>query len=185
MTDAHATRPSRPPIARKNLVELDEDVDAAVITISTRCSRGERTDKSGPTAVDKLADYRLIAREPVIVPDEIDAIREAVRRAIDNGACLVVTTGGTGITPGDVTPEACEPLVSQRLWGLEVQILQRGLASTPLAGLSRGIVGVVNHRGRKAILVNAPGSRGGVKDALAVIGPLFAHLYEQLRNSDH
>ena len=98
---------------------------------------------------------------------------------------MVLTTGGTGVTPRDLTPEATAPLLSTRLEGIEAQIRAHGLSKTPLAGLSRGLVGVTSRGDDGALIVNAPGSRGGVKDTVAVIGPLVSHVLEQLGGGDH
>ncbi|MBD3689046.1 MogA/MoaB family molybdenum cofactor biosynthesis protein [Nanchangia anserum] len=183
---APETRPSRPPMSRGRLVPLDRDVPGAVITVSTRCSLGEAEDRSGPRAVAILAEHRIVCPPPLVVPDDVAAIRAAIAEEIAAGARLVVTTGGTGVTPGDVTPEACEPLIDQRCHAIETQVLLRGLDNTPLAALSRGYVGIT-HEGnaRGVVIANAPGSRGGVADTLAVLAPLFPHLLEQLDNSDH
>ena len=97
----------------------------------------------------------------------------------------MLTTGGTGVTPSDLTPEGTAPLLAARLEGLEAQIRAHGLTKTPLAGLSRGLVGVTGRGADGALVVNAPGSRGGVKDTVAVIGPLVPHVLEQLGDGDH
>lgn len=104
----------------------------------------------------------------------------ALETAIDAGARVIVTVGGTGISQGDVAPEATAPLLEVRMEGIAQQIREHGLTVTPLASLSRGLVGIT-HRGPGGVLiVNAPGSRGGVKDSLAVVCPLFPHIFEQL-----
>ena len=109
------------------------------------------------------------------------------RRACDlaAGARVVLTTGGTGVTPRDLTPEATAPLLDTRMEGLEAQIRAYGLSKTPLAGLSRGLVGVTSRGDAGALVVNAPGSRGGVKDTVAVIGPLVPHVLAQLGGGAH
>jgi len=98
---------------------------------------------------------------------------------------VVLTTGGTGVTPRDLTPEATAPLLETRIEGIEAQIRAHGLTKTPLAGLSRGLVGVTSRGDDGALVVNAPGSRGGVKDTVAVVGPLVPHVLEQLGGGDH
>lgn len=171
--------------SRTKFTPLTHDVPGIVITVSTRCFHGEREDKSGPVAVSQLAKYRIVCPAPVVVPGEIRAVRQAVEDAIASGARLILTTGGTGVTREDVAPEACETLIAQRLWNIETQILLRGLKNTPLAGLSRAMVGVVREGSeRGVVLANAPGSRGGVKDTVAVVAPLFPNLLEQLDNRD-
>ena len=172
-------------IVEKQLAPMEGEVPGVVITVSDRCAAGTRPDKSGPRAVEALAAHGVVCPEPVVVTDDVPQIRAAIETALNGGARLVFTTGGTGVTPRDNTPEATEPFVATRLPGLETQILNHGLTKTPLAGLSRGIVGVTGRGGDAAVIVNAPGSSGGVRDAIEVIGPLMPHLLEQLGGGDH
>ena len=165
-----SSRPPQPgsqptPVVQKGLHPLPEPVKGAVITVSDRCAAGEREDASGPLAV-----------EPV---------RTAIAEAVASGARVVLTTGGTGVTPRDLTPEGTAPLLTARLEGIEAQIRAYGLTKTPLSGLSRGLVGVTSREATGALVVNAPGSRGGVKDTVAVVGPLVPHVLEQLGGGDH
>lgn len=173
------------PIAQKGLHPLPEPVRGAVITVSDRCCAGTREDVSGPLAVRLLAEHDVIVDEVVLVPDGADSVRQAIEAAIAQGARVVLTTGGTGVTPRDLTPEGTAPLLEVRLEGLEAQIRAHGLTKTPLSGLSRGLVGVTSREADGVLVVNAPGSRGGVKDTVAVIGPLVPHVLEQLRGGDH
>lgn len=183
------SRPSRQPeadaVVQKALMPLAEPVRGAVITVSDRCARGEREDSSGPLAQRLLGEHGVIVDGVVIVPDDVEAVRAAIRTAVADGARVVLTAGGTGVTPYDLTPEATAPLLATRLEGLEAQVRAHGLTKTPLAGLSRGLVGVTSRRADGALVVNAPGSRGGVKDTVAVIGPLVPHVLEQLGGGDH
>ena len=177
---------SRPaPIVQKSLRPLPEPVAGAVITVSDRCAAGQREDISGPLAARLLAEHDVIVEAVRVVPDGAEPVREAVREAVAAGARVVLTTGGTGITPRDLTPEGTAPLLAARMEGLEAQIRAHGLTKTPLAGLSRGLVGVTGRDDAGALVVNAPGSRGGVEDTVAVIGPLVPHVLEQLRGGDH
>ncbi|MCT2996417.1 MogA/MoaB family molybdenum cofactor biosynthesis protein, partial [Propionibacterium freudenreichii] len=98
---------------------------------------------------------------------------------------VVLTTGGTGISPRDLTPEATEPLLVARLDGVADAIRRRGEEHVVTALLSRGLVGITGHGMDSAVVVNAPGSTGGVRDAIAVLGPLVAHLIDQLDGGDH
>lgn len=159
-------------------------IPGRVVTVSDRCSRGEAEDLSGPLAASLLAECGVEAGVEV-VPDEVEAIRLAIGRALDAGARLVLTTGGTGLAPRDVTPEATEPLLVTRIPGLEDAMRRAGEAKAPAAPLSRGLVGVTRRDSTGALVVNAPGSRGGVKDAVAVVGPLVAHVLDQLAGGDH
>lgn len=178
-------QPEAEAVIQKALRPIEGTVPGAVITVSDRCYAGTREDASGPLAVAKLARWGVIVPSVTVVPDDVAAIRQAITEAVAGGARVVLTTGGTGVTPYDLTPEATAPLLEARLEGLEVQILQAGLTKTPLAGLSRGLVGVTGRGADAALVVNAPGSRGGVKDAISVIGPLVPHVLEQLGGGDH
>ena len=169
----------------KTLAPPLSGVPGAVITISDRVAKGTRDDRSGPLAVEILSRYGVECPAPTVVPDEIEDIRSAVRSALASGARVIVTSGGTGVTPRDCTPEALAPLLECELPGIAEQIRQTGLAHTPLAGLSRGPVGVTGREADDAFVIAAPGSTGGVRDSLAVAGPLIPHLLEQLGGGDH
>ncbi|AOZ73049.1 molybdenum cofactor biosynthesis protein [Boudabousia tangfeifanii] len=172
-------------IKEKQFHRLPEPVKGAVITVSDRCHRGTREDKSGPLAVEMLAEYDVICPAPTVIPDEIDLIQQAIKDAIAMGARVVLTTGGTGVTPRDLTPEATAPLLVAQLPGLAEQVRNYGLAKTPLAGLSRGLVGVTSREADGVLVINAPGSSGGVRDTVDVLGPLVPHVLEQLGGGDH
>ena len=156
-------------------------IPARVITVSDRCSAGLAEDLSGPLAARLLTDHGVDASVRV-VPDEVDAIRAAITAAVEDGARFVFTTG---LAPRDVTPEATEPLLVTRIDGLADAIRRRGEEKVASAALSRGLVGVTARSPEGAVVVNAPGSRGGVTDAVAVIGPLVAHIIDQLAGGDH
>lgn len=154
----------------------------AVITVSDRTATGLRQDLSGPLAARLLADYGDVSG-PIVVADGIRSVRDMISHAIFCGAQVVFTTGGTGITSRDLTPEATVPLVSQRMWGIEQKM--RDNPSVPTAAISRGIAGVVELDGKRAFVMNAPGSSGGVKDAVNSVGPLLAHIVDQMNDGDH
>lgn len=176
--------PDRSPATRPADFAADP-IPGVVITVSDRCSHGAATDTSGPLAVRELAPHGVICPAPIIVPDDVAAIRHAIAEAIAAGARLVFTTGGTGVTPRDVTPEATEPLISLRLDGIAQQIRMAGLAATPMATLSRGLVGITERGETGVLIVNAPGSNGGVRDAVSVVGPIARHIIGQLAGRDH
>lgn len=156
-----------------------DDVTGAVLTVSTRCSRGEREDTSGPLAARLLADLGLDVAPVRIVPDGVEPVREALRAALAAGARVVLTTGGTGVSPSDSTPEATAEVLERELPGVAEAVRRR--SAVPAAVLSRALVGTVGD----AVVVNAPGSPGGVEDTVAVIGPLLGHLLDQLAGGDH
>jgi molybdenum cofactor synthesis domain-containing protein len=118
---------------------------------------------------------------PVVVPDG-QPVADAIRDALTRGARAVLTTGGTGLTPTDLTPEMTRPFLEREVPGVAEAIRAYGLAhGVPTAALSRGLAGV----GGGALIVNLPGSRGGVKDGLAVVVPLLTHAVHQITGSDH
>jgi molybdenum cofactor synthesis domain-containing protein len=154
---------------------------AVVVTVSDRSSRGERPDTGGPLLAGLLADLGLDVGDVVLVPDEVDAVQDALRAAAE-AYDLVVTTGGTGLSPRDVTPEATAPLLDRRVPGIEEALRARGAPTVPTAVLSRGLVGTIG----RTLVVNLPGSTGGVRDGVAVLAPVLEHALAQLRGGgDH
>ncbi|MGJ6980518.1 MogA/MoaB family molybdenum cofactor biosynthesis protein [Aestuariimicrobium soli] len=159
---------------------------ACVITCSDRAHAHVYEDRSGPILREGLASLGFAVGEPVIVPDEADEIRAAVVAAIDAGVRVVITTGGTGIGPRDVTVAATRPLLDVEIPGIGEAIRAAGASKTPLSWLSGGLAGVVRRKGvAPAVVINVPGSRGGARDALAVLSPLLVHLVDQLDGGDH
>lgn len=153
---------------------------AAVVTVSDRSSRGERPDASGPLLAGLLRELGLEVAEPVVVPDEVPAVQEALRAAVASYD-LVVTTGGTGLTPRDVTPEATRPLLDREVPGIAEALRQRSADRVPTSVLSRGLAGTVG----RVLVINLPGSTGGVRDGVAVLAPVLDHALAQLRGGDH
>ena len=160
-----------------------ESVRAAVITVSDRSARGERTDANGPIIVEALtlSGCRVTS---TIVPDGADAVERALRDAIAEGARVILTTGGTGVSPRDLTPEGTSPVIARDLPGIAEHIRARGVDSAPASALSRGLAGLTEGP-HPAFIANLPGSTGGVTDGLAVILPLLPHLLHQLDGGDH
>jgi molybdenum cofactor synthesis domain-containing protein len=156
-------------------------VSAAVITCSNRSAAGERPDESGELLAELLerAGYPVARR--IVVPDEIEAIRAAVRAAIEGGARVVVTTGGTGLAPTDVTPEAVRPLLDREVPGIAEALRLVARDRVPTSVLSRGVAGCVG----RSLVVTLPGSPGGVRDGMAVLTPLLGHIVDQLSGGDH
>ncbi|WRS30103.1 molybdenum cofactor biosynthesis protein MoaE [Actinomycetaceae bacterium MB13-C1-2] len=154
----------------------------AVITVSDRVARGEREDLSGPRAVELLSRYGDIV-EQAVVSDGTESVADAITRSARGKADVIFTTGGTGITGRDLTPEATAGLVKKRLTGLEARV--RDMASTPYSVLSRGVIGIIDEGVGPALVINAPGSQGGVADAIDAIGPLLDHIVDQMNDGDH
>jgi molybdenum cofactor synthesis domain-containing protein len=154
---------------------------AAVITASNRSSRGEREDTSGHLLADLLRELGCVVGDVSVVPDDVPAIQAALRTALASGADVVITTGGTGVTPTDVTPEATRPLLEREVLGIAEAIRLASRERVPTSVLSRGLAGTVG----AALVVNLPGSPGGVKDGVAVLTPILGHVLSQLRGGDH
>ena len=154
---------------------------AAVVVASNRAAAGVYADTTGPLIVEALRADGWSVSEPVVVPDG-EPVADAIRAAVSQGARLVLTTGGTGLTPTDRTPEVTRPLLDRPVPGIAEAIRAAGLAKgVPTAALSRGLAGVVG----SCLVVNLPGSRGGVKDGLEVLRPMLVHAVEQVVGSDH
>lgn len=153
---------------------------AVVVVASNRAAAGVYADRTGPVIVNWLCERGYHTPDPVVVPDG-SPVRDAVAVAVADAVDVVLTTGGTGISPTDRTPEATEPLLDRRLPGLADAIRSAGLPQVPTAVLSRGLAGVAG----QTLIVNLPGSTGGVRDGLAVLEGVLDHAVEQLHGADH
>jgi len=155
---------------------------AIVITVSDRVSRGEAEDRSGPAAEEMLTDLGFEVAAVVVVPDGIDSVSGALAAAIDR-AGLVVTSGGTGFSPRDLTPEATLAVIERPAPGLAEAMRAATLGANPHGMLSRAVAGIAG----RTLIVNLPGSERGVRESLAVIGPALRHAVELLidRETDH
>lgn len=154
---------------------------AVVITCSTRAAQGVYPDRGGPVLVEALRSWGFACAEPVVVPDG-PLVEAAMRSAVAGGADVVLTTGGTGLTPTDGTPEATRAVIDTDVPGIAEAIRVAGVAQgIPTAMLSRGVAGLAG----RTLVVNVPGSSGGVKDAIRVLGPVLGHAVDQIHGGDH
>jgi molybdenum cofactor synthesis domain-containing protein len=153
---------------------------ARVIVASNRAWAGVYADSSGPILVAGLRQLGFDVDDPVVVPDG-DPVGQALREAVEAGADVVLTSGGTGITPTDRTPDVTRAVLDYEVPGIAEAIRAASRDRVPTSSLSRGLAGVAG----RTLIVNLPGSTGGARDGLAVLGPIVKHAVEQLRGGDH
>ena len=161
--------------------ELPADARARVITVSDRSHGGLRHDESGPLLASLLRGLGFAEAEVVVVPDDVPEIEAALRAAITAGVDVVATTGGTGFAPRDVTPEATRRVLDREAPGLAEALRQLNRDQVPTTILSRAVAGIAGG----TIVVNLPGSTGGVRDGVQVLEPVIGHAVVQLRGGDH
>ncbi|MGN0064793.1 MAG: molybdenum cofactor biosynthesis protein B [Nocardioides sp.] len=156
-------------------------IPAAVVVSSNRAAAGVYADTTGPLIVEWLQAHGFAASAVAVVPDG-EPVGEAITAAVAAGARVVLTTGGTGLTPTDRTPEVTAALLDREVPGIAEAVRAAGVAAgVPRAMLSRGVAGQVG----ECLVVNLPGSSGGVRDGLSVLEPVLRHAVEQMVGSDH
>ena len=152
-----------------------------MVTASNRAAAGVYEDRGGPILVDGLLAMGFAVDGPLVVPDG-EPGEEALRSAVDAGYDVVLTTGGTGLSPTDRTPEATARVVDRPVLGIAEAVRAYGVAQgVPTAALSRGIAGLAG----STLIVNLPGSPGGCKDGIAVLSGILPHAVQQVRGADH
>ena len=156
-------------------------IRALVVTVSNRAAAGVYEDRSGPVLAGLLAEAGCAVDGPLVVPDGAP-VEAALLDAIGAGYDVVVTTGGTGLTPGDLTPEMTRRVLDREIPGIAEAIRAAGVtAGVPAAMLSRGLAGLTG----RTLIVNLAGSTGGVKDGMAVLTPVLRHAVDQAHGGDH
>lgn len=156
-------------------------IRALAVTVSNRAAAGVYEDKSGPVLAELLRSAGCETDGPVVIPDGA-AVEAALRDAVTAGYDVVVTTGGTGLTPGDLTPEMTRLVIDREIPGIAEAIRAAGVdAGIAAAMLSRGLAGLA----QTTLIVNLPGSTGGVRDGMKVLSPVIAHALDQAAGGDH
>lgn len=153
---------------------------ALAVTASNRAADGVYEDTGGPLLVAGLSAMGFETEGPSVVPDG-EPVAEVLTAAVGAGYDVILTTGGTGVSPTDHTPEMTRRVLDYEIPGIPEAIRNEGLGKVPTAALSRGIAGVAGH----TLIVNLPGSSGGVRDGLAVLGRLLVHAVDQIHGGDH
>jgi molybdenum cofactor synthesis domain-containing protein len=162
------------------VVTDETPLSARVVVASNRASAGVYSDTSGPLLVEGLRALGCVVADPIVVPDG-DPVEVVLRAAVTEGVDVVVTSGGTGCSPTDATPEVTRRVLDFEIPGIAEAVRAYSRDRVPTAVLSRGLAGVAG----STLIVNLPGSTGGARDGLAVLAPILAHTVDQIRGGDH
>lgn len=161
---------------------MSAEIHAVVITVSDRCARGEQRDESGAVLVELLKEIGALVVATEILPDDLEPLAERLRNYADRrNVNLILTTGGTGFSPRDTTPEATRAVIEREAPGLAEAMRMETLKQTPLAMVSRGVCGIRSN----TLIINLPGSPKAVRESFAVIKPVLAHAAALLTGKPH
>ncbi len=153
-------------------------IHAGIITVSDKGSQGKREDLSGPAIAEMLAGAAIEIKHSLIIPDEKDQIKKAIMNLSDvKKMDLILTTGGTGVSPRDITPDATLEVIDKQIPGMAEAMRQKSMLITPHAMISRAVAGI---RG-KSLIINLPGSPKGAKENLSVVLPALKHAIEKIK----
>lgn len=156
-------------------------IKAAVLVTSDSVSKGQKSDKSGKIIVEEMKRFQVEVRHYEIVPDDRETIQKKIRGWVEEGMELVLTTGGTGLGPRDVTVEAVRSLVDREIPGISEAMRSYGQRRTPYAMLSRGVVGTIG----KSVIITLPGSSRGVQQSIAALFPNVLHVFKMIAGGGH
>lgn len=158
----------------------DQNLHATIISFSDRILRGEKTDAPAQACADTLRAAGVAGVTTLVVPEAAHPLHEAIEAALRLGHRLILILGGSGFGPTNVAPEVARTFISVEIPGIAEQIRAHGLTNTPLAGLSRGVVGITARDATGSVIVSSPGSKSGSQDTLTVLIPLLGSIYHQL-----
>ena len=156
------------------------NIKIQVITVSDRASKGIYEDESGSLLKQLLSEKGGICSEVILIPDKVSKIQKAILKSVKKHD-LVITTGGTGINPKDKTPQATKEILEYEIPGISEILRVKSFEKVPTSILSRAVSGVIN----KTLIINIPGSKGAVKDAVEILSPVIKHAIDQLNSGDH
>ncbi|WP_443065818.1 MogA/MoaB family molybdenum cofactor biosynthesis protein [Streptomyces sp. NBC_00503] len=177
---SHSHGPASEAVAAPVTPVAESGLRALVVTASNRASAGVYEDRGGPVLAEGLRSLGFAVDGPRVVPDG-DPVEAALREGVAAGYDVILTTGGTGISPTDRTPEVTARVLDYEIPGIPQAVRAESLAKVPTAALSRGLAGVAG----RTLIVNLPGSTGGVRDGIAVLSRVLLHAVDQIRGGDH